>query len=392
MSLRTVGELKDSVGGILSGTNMDKVIGLYKAFERAARKLVQNADVPEATIRESLVIYDGVYDYLISDNIFGGALIDIQPQGVTRAYLDDVQKMPIQQFDITKGTLPSGYKVTFEYRDGVNIMRVSSSRPTPGVILDSMKETTGWVASGSASGLTQDRSVYYESPSSLRFTLTGSSTGSLTKTITQTDLSDYENVGVIFLAVEIPPGATATDLTGIEVRFGSSASDYDAVVATEGFLGAWTAGEWVLVALDMSTSTSTGTPDWTELDYIQVNFAHTATLTNMRVGGIWIAMPSPHNVIYQTSAIFVNEDTGARIKDIIDDDNKIVLNDAAFLLYEHECALAVALQGKQDKQVQQLRTTLNTGEGDDSSLYDKYRGANPSQTLRTIGAYYTELD
>jgi hypothetical protein len=254
-----------------------------------------------------------------------------------------------------------------------------------------MKETTGWVASGSASGLTQDRSVYYESPSSLRFTLTGSSTGSLTKTITQTDLSDYENVGVIFLAVEIPPGATATDLTGIEVRFGSSASDYDAVVATEGFLGAWTAGEWVLVALDMSTSTPTGTPDWTELDYIQVNFAHTATLTNMRVGGVWIAMPSPHNVIYQTSAIFVNEETGARIKDIIDDENKIVLNDAAFLLYEHECALAVALQGRQDKQVQQLRTTLNTGEGDDSSLYDKYRGDNPSQELRTVGSYYEEL-
>lgn len=391
MSLKTIGELKDSVSGILSGTNLDKVTNLYTAFERAARKLVQNADIPEATIKESIVFYDGVYDYEISENIFGGGLVDIQPQGITRTFLDDVQKMPVAQFDQSKWNLPSGYKVTFEWRDGTPIMRVSSSRPLPGVFLDSMKEITGWVGAGSASTPTLDRSVYYEAPASLKFTLTGSSTGSLTKTITQTDLTDYEDVGVIFLALEIPPGATATNLTSIQVRLGSSASDYDSVTATEGFLGAWVAGEWLLVAFDMATSTSTGTPDWTELDYVQVNFAHTATLTNMRVGGLWIAQPAPHNVIFQTSAIFLNPTTGVRIKNIVDDNTEIVLNDASFLLYEHESALAIALQGKQDKQIQQLRSTLNTGEGDDTSLYEKYRGDNPSQELRTVGSYYEEL-
>lgn len=388
MALRTVGELTDGVAGLLSGTNIDKVTGLYKVFERAARKLLQKADIPEAMQKVSVTLYDGVYDYLVSENIFGAELVDVRVQGTSRWYSEDVQKMPIALFDRTKHVLPSGYKVTFEHVDGVPMMRIASSRPLPGIILDRMVEADDWTGGGSLSGLVEDNTVYYEEPASLRFTLTGSSTGTLTRTLDNTlDLETYEDVGVAFVALRIPDGATATNLTGMELRIGSSDSAYDSVSETEGFLGAWTAGKWIIVAFDLSTSSSTGTPDWTAIDYVQVRMTHTGTFTNMRLGGVWVSLPSPHDVLFQSSAIFVSNSTGLRTKTIVSDNDTVVLNDAAYLLYEHECALGIAVQNKQEKQAQTLRSILYGGE-DKSGLYDEYRGDNPSNTVRTVGQYY----
>ena len=385
MSLYTVGQLKDSVSGLLEGTNLDTVTNLYGAFERASRKLAQKADVPEASLKQNITLYAEVYNYLADERIFGGALNDFRVQGESRTVLDSVIKRPIALFDRTKHLLSSGYELTFEHDKGTPIVRIASSRPTPRVILDTMKETTGWTAGGSASALAQDLTVYYESPASLRFTLTGSDTGTLTKTINSLNLSTYENVGVAFVAIRIPDGATASDLTSIALRLGSSSSNYDEVSNTSGFLGAWVAGEWLLVALDFSGATSTGTPDWTALDYVQLRIAHTATLTNFRVGGLWIALPSPHEMLFQTSAIFL--ENGALARTITDDDTEITLNDAAFLLYEHECALQVAIQKKSRENQQNIRAILYGGEGD-TGLYDQYRGDNPSNELRVVGRYY----
>ena len=388
MSLYKVGELKDGVSGLMSGTNLDNVTGLNRVLARAARKLVQKADIPEATDKEAVTLYDGVYDYPISDIIFGGALIDIQPQGVTRAYFESVQKMPLEMFDRSKEyNFTGGVKATFEHDDGVPLLRISSPRAVSKAVLDTMNDADNWTASGSIASVADDATVYYDAPKSLRFTLTGSDTGILTRTLSSTlNLSKYKDVAVAFLATRIPDGATVSDLTSIELRLGSDSSNYDSVTATQGFLGAWVAGKWLLTAFDMSASTSTGTPDWTALDYIQVRFAHTATFTNMRVGGLWLSLPSPHEIIYQTAAIFLED--GARSRIITDDDTEIVLNDGAFLLYEHECALAIAIQSKQKDKANELRNILYNGEGDNMSLYAMYRGDNPSEELRQVGSYY----
>ena len=382
----TVGELKDGVSGLLQGLDLNNVTGLNKALERATRILAQKADVPEASSKQSITIYSGVTDYLANTNVFGGAVTDFRPQGVSRTVLDYVYKKPIAEFDRTKAFLPNGYQLTFEYDKGVQIVRIASPKPTSRVILDTMKETTGWTAGGSASGLSQDQTVYYESPSALRFLLTGASVGTLTKTINSVDISDYEDVGVVFLAIRIPDGATASDLTSIAVRIGSSASAYDEVSNTSGFLGSWVSGEWLLVAFDFSGATSTGIPDWDAITYIQVRITHGATFTNFRVGGFWISLPSPHELHYQTAAIFLRNN--ALSKTITDDDDQIILNDAAYNLYEHECAVVIAEQssgGNLDPVALAYKNKLN------NELYPVYIADNPSQEIRVIGSYYDEL-
>lgn len=386
MALPTVANLKDSVAGLLSGVDLNNVDNLNGALERAARVLVQKADVPEASGIQNIVLYQGVFDYACDTRIFGTAINDIRPQGISRPIWDSVVKNDQETFDRTKGYFPSGTMATFEYQNGVPIIRIKAPFPQQQNILDQMNSTTGWTAAGSASGLTEDSAVYYQAPSSLRFTLTGSSTGTLTKTITSTDLESYEDVGVAFLAIRIPDGATATDLTSIALRLGSSDSNYDSVSETEGFLGAWTAGNWLLVAFDFAGSSSTGTPDWSAIDYVQVRLAHTATFTNFRVGQLFICQPSPSQILYQSAALFIPSGSTATTETITANTDTIILNNPAYTLYEYESALSVLQQtggGSGDSMTIRLQNDLK-------ELYMIFRGDNPSQELRLIGNYYED--
>jgi len=396
MPLKTVSDLKDSVAGILSGLDLQNVDNLYGAFQRAVRVLIQKADIPEASGLQNIILYDGVTDYPANTDIFGTAIRDIRPQGISRNPWDFVNKQFDDDFDRQKGWLPSGVKATFEYNAGVPTIRIVSANVTPKAIIDSLTDDTGWVASGSASGLAVDGSNYYQSPGSLRFTLTGASVGLLTKTLTTPlDLSDDEDLGVAFLAIQIPSGATAANLTSIQLKLGSSSGNYNNVSNTTGFLGAWVAGQWLLVAFDFSAASETGTPDWSAIDYVQVSITHAGTFTNFHVGGLWISIPRPNQILYQTAAVF-QESGSSPSTNIASDNDTILFNDPAFTLFEHEASIAVLEQtggATADSTLARLESKLNgararNGQIITLGLYDLYKGNNPSQSLRQAGSYY----
>lgn len=390
----TVSELKDGISAILGGTTANNVSDLYRALERAAATVLQRADIPEASGQSNYMFYNGVFNYPAPPTIFGGALIDIQPQGVTRSPNDYVYKQPIEQFDRTKCFLPNGVAVTFEHYLGQGIMRIAQVRAPMRMILDPMNDTTGWVASGTATGLTTDTTVYYQSPASLRFNV-AAGTGTLTKTIGSIDLSSYEGVAVGFLAIYTP---SATNLSSLSIKIGSSSVNYTAITETEGFLGAWVANDWLLVAFDLAIGTNTGTPDFSNITYVQVNTVAADTLTNMRVGGLWLSLPTPYTVLYQSDAIFLSE--GVLSERINSDDDEIILNDAAYTLYEYECAYAIALQQTtpgMEPVLGSIGGILNGARARNGAvislgLYDKYRADNPSEQIRQIGSYYDSND
>lgn len=393
MALHNVGEAKDEIQALLQGQTLDKVGNLNGALERAARTTLQNADIPEASGIQPITLYGGVYYYTAPPTIFGGALNLIRRQGDASTPWDYNYKVPVDEFTRGKKFVRNGYMVDFEYLNGVGYMGIATPNTFPKLILDPMNAVgttpNEWVAAGSASGLAQDTTNYFTQPASLRFTLTGSSSGTLTKTFQSSfDASVYDGVGVAFLAIEIPDGATASTLTNISLKLGSSAANYNSVTATQGFLGAWVDGNWLLVAFDFSGASTTGTPDWSVLDYIEVTLNHTATLTNFRVGGLFISLPSPHEILFQSSAIFLA--SGVLSQAITSDGNDIILNDAAYNLYIHECALTIALQQGgtlENANIQMLRAILY-GTGNEIGLYAHYRANNPSGQLRQVGSYY----
>lgn len=397
--MKTIGQLKDGVAGLLQGTDLDNVTNINGALERAARLTIQRAAIPEASGRQNYSLYGGVIDYPAPVTIFGGSITDLRPQGISRTPLDYVYKQPIQQFDRTKAFLPNGYQLTFEYNKGTPIMRVVQTRTLPQVVLDQMYVTTGWVTGGSASALVEDDTIYYQAPSSLRFLLTGASSGYMEKTLPNPlNISKYEDIGVMFLAIQIPSTAALTDLTSIEMRIGSDSANYNAVTATQGFLGAFQVGNFLLVAFDLATSSQVGTPNFSAIKYVRATFTTANTIINMHVGGLFISLPSSHELLFESNAIFMNT-LGVLSQTISGDNDTIILNDAAYTIYEMECAITIALQngGSLSNGViaglnQDLNgiRSLRTGAVVQLGLYDYYRADNPSQVIRTVGNWYND--
>lgn len=387
------------MAAILSGIDLSNIDNLNGAIERAARVLVQKADVPEASGIQNIVLYQGVYNYACDPRIFGTSVNDLRPQGISRPTNDFVYKRPGEMFDRTKGFLPNGTMITFEYSNGNPIIRIVSKIPQQQVILDQMNSTTGWTAAGSASMLMQDSAVYYQAPASLRFTLTGASTGTLTKTLQNAiNLSSYQNVGVAFLAVRLPDANMSIDLTSISLKLGSNSTNYSSVNETEGFLGSWTVGEWLLVAFDFAASSNTGTPLWNIIQYIQLSLTTGATMINFRVGQLFICQPSPAQILFQSAAIFKTSSTTNANTTITDNNDLIILNDAAYTIFEYEGAISILQQtggATGDSTIAQLEGILNgararNGTVINAGLYDLYRGDNPSQELRMVGNYYDD--
>ncbi len=391
--MHTVSELKYSVAGLLSGIDLNNVDDVNGCLERAASTLIQKADVPEASGIQNIVLYSGVYDYLCDARIYGTAINDIRPQGIARNINDFVTKVDQEDFDRTKKNYyPSGTMSTFQYQNGVPVIRIVAPFPTQQVVIDAMNSTTGWVAAGTASSLAQDTTNFYQTPASLRFNLT-SGAGTLTKTLTSPlSMASYEDVGVAFLAIQIPAGATATDLTNISLKIGSTSGNYDTVTKTSGFLGAWVAGEWLLVAFDFSGSSSTGTPNWASIQYVQVTLNTSGAFTNFRVGGLFMSLPSSAQILYQSAAIFIASGSTSPTVAITLDTDTIILTDPAYNIYLQESALAVlqntGASASDATSIKINRTLDGNRDTGDIGLYARYRGDNPSQEIRTTGTWY----
>lgn len=395
MPLNTVEQLKLDVSRILTGIDLDEVADVERSFQAAVSTTIQKAPILEASGREPIMLYDGVTTYNAPDTIFGGALVDLRPQGIPRQPWDDVEKQPMMRFDLNKEWVtPCGYKVTFESRKKNILMRIAQNFAQQKITLDSMTDTDDWVLSGNATGLALDSTVFYQQPASLRFNLTAAgASATLTKTLDNAiDLTDYVGVGVMFLAIYMPNQSATSPITSVTVNVGSSSVNYYSVTETEGFLGAFYKNDFLLVALDLSGATTTGTPVVTAINYLQViiDFDGTAT-ANVRVGDLFISLPSNHEILFYSPAVFVHNDGDASTI-ITDDTDEILFHPAAYNIYVQEAAREVAKNQGGDISSGLIASIDLVLEGNLArgkvGLYGQYRGDNPSEELRQIGSYY----
>ena len=391
--LRTVSDLKTNVSGLLGNIDLDNVTDLYGAFQRAANNAIQTAEFPEASGIQNISLYNGVFDYPIDTRLYETSLVDIAPQGISRPLWETTSKTNQQTFDRTKGYYSNGTRATFKYLNGTPIIRIVTQGTQQQNIIDNMSTVGNWVAAGSASSLAVNSASYYQAPASLKFTLTGSSSGTLTETLTNViDLSDNENIGVAFLAVYIPDAST---LTSISLKLGSDNSNYSTVTATSSFIGNFSSNNWQLVAFDFANSTTSGTPDWNAIDYVQITFNHTGTQTNFGVGNLFISLPTPYEIFYQSAAIFVPEGSETASQYITSVTDTIILTTGAYQILTYECALAVMENtngSDSGTTYKQFQGTLGI-DGQRNivgGLYARYIGNNPSQQIRTIGSYYPQ--
>lgn len=397
---RNVYNLKQGVAGLLTGTNLYNVTNLNNALERALLTFMQKCAIPEAMTSLPMTLYDGVYGYLAPSPIFGNTVKDIRPIGVNRGFNDMVIRQGIEDYDRSKRWKNAeGFKCTFETVQGVNIMRITSKYPRQKTVIDPMNNisdnnstTNAWIAGGTVQNLQVDTTVYYESPASLRFTLNGAGVGNISKVLDNAiSMTNFNLVGQIFLELDLPVLA----LSNVVLQIGSDPLNYYSVTATQAMLGAWTTGRFLDTPFDLSTATIVGTPNLAAIKYVNLIFTTTATITNIRCGYLFGALPSQCEVFYSTTGVYKAQDLS--INNFITNDNDIILlSDAAYNIYESECALTVALQNGGTLAsgiISIINSVLNgsytrTGKVITLGLYDKYKADNPSENITQIGNWY----
>lgn len=390
----TVATLKDSISSMLTGLNLSNVNNPNGIIQRTARELATLIYIPDSVSRTQITLYDGVIDYNAPSGIYGQNIIDLRQQGMSRNESDFLYKSGIETFDREKALTTTGWDVTFENINGVQRMRVASNIPTPKIELDPMNATTNWVIGGAGSALATDNTVFWNLPNSLRFTVTGNSTSTLTNSkIPKSDFTNYVNVAQVFLAMRTPD---VTDLTSIQLRVGTDANNYYQVSGvTQGFLGAWVVNDWALTSFDLSKATTVGSPTVTDIEYVQLTFTHAATITNIYVGELFASLPSPHWLYNLTTNLFQASGSNPS-STITNDSDTVLLSDEPMAIFEVLCAMNIASDmggSASTARIEELKQKLNGVRGYrgiliQPGLLDLYRSSNPSQTIRTVDSYY----
>lgn len=326
----TVGNLKTDLTAVLHGTTLNKVQSVNPLIQRAASTLLIELD-PQETIRISQLtspIFNQVYDYTLPVDLKGNGIIDIRPQA-NRTLLDRYLQEYNQAFDLQKAfTLQPN--ATIQWNSGSKSIRIDNNLLLSGIMLNSADTIVGngtWVASGGATNLRQNNLQFTDGvASSICFdTLASSSPAILTNSTGQAqDLTDGYLQAHQFLYSFMNP---ASKFTSIELRFGSDASNYFKETFTQTQSGTSFANGWNLCDGDWANATVVGSPDITDIDYLQVRWVYDGTvITDVGLNQIWSRLGVISEIEYYSKYLFQNASTGAFQETITDDSNIINLD------------------------------------------------------------------
>lgn len=187
-------------------------------------------------------------------------------------------------FNSTSATAPS--KLT-EYAENffINAGYKEAATYTTLHNMDTYDGDGTWVGSNDATTVATDASTYKEGSGSVSFAIDVSNStankATLTNsTFTSVDLSGEDlNDGGIILWVNL---SSASDIKGFEVKFGSDSSNYySARTYGRDVQGRKYADGWNRIFLPTVNTSKTGTPDLSDLDYLQVNIEFSSGETDL---------------------------------------------------------------------------------------------------------------
>lgn len=339
--------LKTDLSSIAHGSSLNQVQNINALIYRAARQVLEDVD-PQETIRITpftSAIYNSVYDYSLPVDLKGNKIIDIAPQ-VNRMNQDIFPQKYNQDFDVNK-LLSLTDSMTIQFNSSLKTIRINAPTITVGTVLNQCDATNSnglWIAGGGATALTVDNINYVSGGGSLQFNLSaGQPTGYLeNSTMNGVDLSGHLNQSTLFLYTYMP---TASNVTSVNLRWGTDASNYYSVSATTTQENTAFINGWNLLAFNWLGATVVGMPTVTNIKYARVTWTYNSTLqTAMRLDNIISNLGNIMNLEYYSKYIFRDVTTGAYQETVTDDSNLINLDTESYNLLFNKTAFYMAQQ------------------------------------------------
>lgn len=390
MSTYTVATLKSELAGTIHGTTLNQVTNVNGLIYRAARTLLLDCDPQETkrTLEFITPIYNSVYDYPLAPDVKGNKIIDIFPQ-VQRYPVDIWSQAYNQAFDVWKQNVFGGQKnmFTMNFNTGVKTLRVNAPFLNAPVVINQAESTNDngiWTTSGTASNIQNNNTNFVQGAGSLQFDVTIGSASIVNSTMAQVNLSNVVNQSSLFVWVYIQTGS---NLTSVNLQWGSDASDYYTRTVTLNQQGVVFQNGWNLCQFIWNGSTIIGTPNPSAINFVQVTLNVTANMPACLMNGIDSILGTILSYRYYSKYMFQNATTLAFQETITDDSNLINLDTESYNLMFNLVAFLIM------QQVQGL----------DAMFYDanffgqqyqtglaEYKAAYKSETQKPQTTYYAE--
>lgn len=333
-----ISDFKTRLARKIHGQTLNKVQDVNGLIFEAAGNVLLRID-PVETKRTAVLanaLYDQVTEYPSPVDLKKNKIIDIYSQEVDeqnpRSNFNQVYN---KEFNLYKGNN------SFSVKDNSGVRTLNISKQlTAGVLLsnaNSLTDNGTWTAGGNAINLIADSVNKVTGGASLKFDISASGSTAYIEnsTMSSVDLSLYTYAGSIFAYVYIP---STTIITSVNLRWGSSASNYYTATATTTHENTSFIQGWNLVRFDYASATETGTVVDTAIDYVRVTFNYNGTaVTSCRVDNIIARLPSPFNITYYSKYLFRNSSgTWIEKPSAVDDSDEINLDvdGVNILLYE----------------------------------------------------------
>ena len=273
------------LSGVIHGTTVNKIPNVYGILNRAARAVLLDVDPKETQrIVQLSQVFNDVYDYPCPIDVKGDREIDLRPQA-GRDPSDIFQQGYAQEFDANK-LLGLGNKIYTQWNTGVKTLRIEAPTLTAPVTLCDTSTVTGWTATPGASSITLDTTNNVAGGGDLVFNLlAGSATGYIeNSTLQPIDLTAHLNISTLFMWVYLPLGSA---VTSVNMRWGSSVSNYYHYTATTTQQGTAFQNGWNLLSFPWVSASVVGTPTVSTIQYSRVTFTYNSTLqTGVKIDNI----------------------------------------------------------------------------------------------------------
>ncbi len=399
----SISQLKVDLTGRLHGTSLNKVTGVDDLISRAGRQVLLDCD-PQETRRTQRIVatfYDKVFRNPAPDDLKGNNVIDIRAVE-DRPLSENPSQTYSKNFDLYKDPNSNIVQFAVEQNHGTKIISINIDVSRPGVLLDecdSLTSTSIWTGDSQVFNLAIDQNFKIKGGGSIWFSILGAGgsggfplllnpldsggtavSGSITgNIITPADLSTHEQRGSIFLWVYIE---SITGLSSIQLKWGSSATNYWTRSVTTGHYQPWQAG-WNLLRFDWDGAVSTGSPVSSAVNYLNLQFTTTVDLNNIRVDSIYSKLPKYFEIVYYSKYIFSTVD-GVWQETVNADTNTINLDTESYDLVL-DMAEILALRQMQDNGIS---VDIQSSENMYARNLAKYKGAYKSEIIKPTKKYY----
>jgi len=384
-------DLKNDLEGVLHGTTNNQIQNLDGVINRAARQLLLDLDPQETkrTVEFIAPIFNSVYDYPIASDVKGNKLIDIFPQ-VQRIPQDIWLQAYNQAFDVAKQNILSMQNMfTMNFDSGIKTIRINAPWLNNPIIvneIESISDNGTWAVGGTATNLSVNNTNFAQGSGSLQFDVAVGTGYIENSDMTAVDLSDVVSQSSMFVWVYVPTG---TQLTSVELRWGSGAGAYYAKTVTQTQQGNSFVNGWNLCQFDWATATTVGAPNSSAINYARVSLAMTGNNVGVKVNGLNSILGTVLQYSYYSKYLFRNASTGVFQETVLDDADLINLDTESYNLLFNQVAYLASQQ-------QQGMDALSYDGSFFKTAYDeglkRYKAMYKSELQKPQSTYYQKPD